>query len=94
MKLTELSAISPVDGRYRKKVEELAPFFSEFGLIRYRVFIEIEYFIELCQLRVEELSGVNPEVLVLSLVMTLRAAGVFRLLGSPRRVASSTHASV
>jgi len=62
MKLTELSAISPVDGRYRKKVEELAPFFSEFGLIRYRVFIEVEYFIELCQLHLEELSGVNPEV--------------------------------
>jgi len=62
MKLTELSAISPVDGRYRKKVEELAPFFSEFGLIRYRVFIEIEYFIELCQLHLEELSGVDPEV--------------------------------
>jgi adenylosuccinate lyase len=62
MKLTELSAISPVDGRYRKKVEELAPFFSEFGLIRYRVFIEIEYFIELCQLHLEELSGVDPKV--------------------------------
>ena len=62
MKLTELSAISPVDGRYRKKVEELAPFFSEFGLIRYRVFIEIEYFIELCQLHLKELSGVDPEV--------------------------------
>jgi len=62
MKLTELSAISPVDGRYRKKVEELAPFFSEFGLIRYRVFIEIEYFIELCQLHLEELTGVDPEV--------------------------------
>ena len=62
MKLTELSAISPVDGRYRKKVEELAPFFSEFGLIRYRVFIEIEYFIELCQLNLMELSGVDPEV--------------------------------
>lgn len=62
MKLTELSAISPVDGRYRKKVEELAPFFSEFGLIRYRVFIEIEYFIELCQLHLKELSGVDPGV--------------------------------
>jgi len=62
MKLTELSAISPVDGRYRKKVEELAPFFSEFGLIRYRVFIEIEYLIELCQLNLMELSGVDPEV--------------------------------
>jgi len=62
MNLTELSAISPVDGRYRKKVEELAPFFSEFGLIRYRVFIEVEYFIELCQLRLKELSGVDPGV--------------------------------
>ena len=62
MKLTELSAISPVDGRYRKKVEELAPFFSEFGLIRYRVFIEIEYFIELCQLPLKELADVNPGV--------------------------------
>jgi len=62
MKLTELSAISPVDGRYRTKVKELAPFFSEFGLIRYRVFIEIEYFIELCQLHLKELSGVDPEV--------------------------------
>jgi adenylosuccinate lyase len=62
MKLTELSAISPVDGRYRTKVKELAPFFSEFGLIRYRVFIEIEYFIELCQLPLKELSGVDPKV--------------------------------
>jgi adenylosuccinate lyase len=62
MKLTELSAISPVDGRYRKKVKELAPFFSEFGLIRYRVFIEIEYFIELCQLHLKELSGIDPKV--------------------------------
>jgi adenylosuccinate lyase len=62
MKLTELSAISPIDGRYRTKVKELAPFFSEFGLIRYRVFIEIEYFIELCQLHLKELSGVGPQV--------------------------------
>jgi adenylosuccinate lyase len=62
MKLTELSAISPVDGRYRNKVKELAPFFSEFGLIRYRVFIEIEYFIELCQLGLKELSGVDPGI--------------------------------
>ena len=62
MKLTELSAISPVDGRYRKKVEELAPFFSEFGLIRYRVFIEVEYFIELCQLHLKELADVPLQV--------------------------------
>jgi adenylosuccinate lyase len=62
MNLTELSAISPVDGRYRTKVSELAPFFSEFGLIRYRVFIEIEYFIELCQLHLKELSDIDPAV--------------------------------
>ena len=48
MKLNALTAISPVDGRYRSKVEELVPFFSEFGLIQYRVRVEIEYFIALC----------------------------------------------
>jgi len=47
MKLNELTAISPVDGRYRSKTQKLAPFFSEFGLIRYRVLIEIEYLIYL-----------------------------------------------
>lgn len=47
MNLTPLSAISPIDGRYRKQVDELAPYFSEFGLIRYRVRVEIEYFLAL-----------------------------------------------
>ena len=47
MKLDNLTAISPVDGRYRSKTEELAPYFSEFGLIRYRLWVEIEYFIAL-----------------------------------------------
>ena len=61
MNLSELSAISPIDGRYRGKVEELAPFFSEFGLIRYRVFVEIEYFIALCELPLTELSGLDAE---------------------------------
>ncbi len=56
MNISELSAISPIDGRYRTKVEELAPFFSEFGLIRYRVFVEIEYFIALCELPLPKLS--------------------------------------
>lgn len=59
MIISELSAISPIDGRYRPKVEELAPFFSEFGLIRYRVFVEIEYFIALCELPLPELSGMD-----------------------------------
>jgi len=49
MNLTTLSAISPVDGRYRKQLEELAPYFSEFGLIRYRIRVEIEYFIALAE---------------------------------------------
>ena len=47
MKLTDLTAISPIDGRYRKKTTSLAGYFSESALIRYRVRVEIEYFIEL-----------------------------------------------
>jgi adenylosuccinate lyase len=49
MELNTLTAISPVDGRYRKVTNELAPYFSEFGLIRYRVQVEIDYFILLSQ---------------------------------------------
>ncbi|UFH56210.1 adenylosuccinate lyase [Spirosoma sp. KNUC1025] len=60
MDLTALTAISPVDGRYRSQVEALAPYFSEFGLIRYRVRIEIEYFIALCEWPVPELDKVDP----------------------------------
>ena len=44
MSLSNLNAISPIDGRYRSKVEGLAPFFSEEALIKYRVKVEIEYF--------------------------------------------------
>ena len=47
MELNELSAISPLDGRYRSKTKGLAAYFSEFGLIKYRVRIEIEYLIAL-----------------------------------------------
>jgi len=47
MNLSEISAISPVDGRYRDKTSELDNYFSEFALIKYRVYIEIQYFIEL-----------------------------------------------
>ncbi|WP_118976640.1 adenylosuccinate lyase [Taibaiella koreensis] len=47
MNVTPLSAISPVDGRYRRQLEELAPYFSEFGLIRYRIRVEVEYFLAL-----------------------------------------------
>ena len=59
MTLSALTAISPVDGRYRRQVERLAPYFSEFGLIRYRVRIEIEYFIALCEWPIPQLSGVD-----------------------------------
>ena len=48
MELSQLSAISPVDGRYRTKTDALADYFSEFALIRYRLWVEIEYFIALC----------------------------------------------
>ena len=60
--LTELNAISPIDGRYRGKTIALAAYFSEEALIRYRVRIEIEYFIALCEIPLKQLSGVNPAV--------------------------------
>ena len=61
MSLTSLSAISPIDGRYRDKVEILAPYFSEEALIRYRVKVEIEYFISLCSIPLHQLSGFEKE---------------------------------
>lgn len=59
MSLTTLTAISPIDGRYRNKVDELGKFFSEFGLIRYRVLVEVEYFIALCELPLPQLKDVD-----------------------------------
>lgn len=56
MNLNTLTAISPIDGRYRNKVTDLANYFSEYGLIRYRVLVEIEYFIALCELPLPQLS--------------------------------------
>jgi adenylosuccinate lyase len=56
MSITTLTAISPIDGRYRNKVDELGEFFSEFGLIKYRVLVEIEYFIALCELPLPQLA--------------------------------------
>lgn len=52
-----LTAISPIDGRYRDKVEGLANYFSESALIRYRVMVEVEYFIALCELPLPQLKG-------------------------------------
>jgi adenylosuccinate lyase len=54
-----LTAVSPVDGRYRKTVEPLAEYFSEKALIRYRVMVEVEYFIALCQLPLPQLKGID-----------------------------------
>ncbi|SFP42081.1 adenylosuccinate lyase [Pseudarcicella hirudinis] len=62
MELNQLTAISPVDGRYRKQAEMLAPYFSEFGLIKYRVQIEIEYFIALCEIPLPQLEGINKNL--------------------------------
>ncbi|MBE6318321.1 MAG: adenylosuccinate lyase [Bacteroidales bacterium] len=59
MELSSLTAISPVDGRYRGKCERLDEYFSEYALIRYRVRVEIEYFIALCELGLEQLNGVD-----------------------------------
>jgi adenylosuccinate lyase len=64
MELNVLTAISPVDGRYRKQVSHLARFFSEYGLIKYRVQVEIEYFIALCELPLPQLKDINPEKFV------------------------------
>ena len=57
--LTALTAISPVDGRYRSKTEKLAGYFSEQALIRYRIRVEVEYFIALCELPLPQLAGVD-----------------------------------
>jgi adenylosuccinate lyase len=62
MSLSSLNAISPIDGRYRSKVNELAPFFSEEALIKYRVLVEIEYFIALCEIPLPQLKDVNTGV--------------------------------
>jgi len=61
MELQILTAISPIDGRYRDKVEELGDYFSEFALIKYRVYVEIEYFIALVDLPLPQLGSFNPE---------------------------------
>lgn len=57
MNLDLLTAVSPIDGRYRNKTEQLANYFSEYALIRYRVRVEIEYFITLCELPLPQLSN-------------------------------------
>ena len=62
MSLDLLTAISPVDGRYREKTASLADYFSEYALIRYRVRVEVEYFIALCEIPLPQLASVNPAI--------------------------------
>ena len=62
MELNALTAVSPIDGRYRSKTEPLAGYFSEYALIRYRVRVEIEYFIALCELPLPQLQQVNHQL--------------------------------
>ncbi|MDD6438501.1 MAG: adenylosuccinate lyase [Prevotella sp.] len=59
MTLDALTAISPIDGRYRSKTEPLAKYFSEYALIRFRIHVEIEYFISLCEIPLPQLSGID-----------------------------------
>lgn len=64
MDLHPLNAISPIDGRYRNACEELALYFSEEALMRYRVMVEVEYFIELCELPLQQLKGFDNKYYV------------------------------
>ncbi|MDA0196742.1 MAG: adenylosuccinate lyase [Bacteroidetes bacterium] len=71
MNLNELTAISPVDGRYRKSLIGLAEFFSEYGLIKYRLQVEIEYFTALCKLPLPQLAGFdNSKLQTLKFILT------------------------
>ena len=60
--LTELNAISPIDGRYRSKTASLAAYFSEEALIKYRVLVEVEYFIALCEVPLPQLTNVSKDL--------------------------------
>jgi len=61
MDLNKLTAISPIDGRYREQVNDLIPYFSEFGLFKYRLLVEIEYFIALCEIPLLQLKGFDKK---------------------------------
>ena len=62
MELDILTAISPIDGRYRGKTDSLAGYFSEYALMKYRVLVEIEYFITLCEIPLPQLAQVDVNV--------------------------------
>ena len=62
MQLTELNAVSPIDGRYRSKTKSLSAYFSEEALIKYRVLVEVEYFIALCEISLPQLTQIDKSV--------------------------------
>ena len=62
MSLSPLSAISPIDGRYHTATAELSGYFSEYALIKYRVFVEIEYFIALCEHPLPQLQSFDKKL--------------------------------
>ena len=62
MQITELNAVSPIDGRYRSKTKSLSAYFSEEALIKYRVLVEVEYFISMCEYDVPQLQGVDKNL--------------------------------
>ena len=62
MELSTLNALSPLDGRYRKVIQELSNYFSEAALVKYRVKVEVEYFIALCELPLPQLASFNKEL--------------------------------
>ena len=62
MEFSPLEAISPVDGRYRRATADLADFFSENALIKYRVLVEVEYFIALCEMPLPQLAGFDRQL--------------------------------
>ncbi len=81
MTLNLLTAISPIDGRYRSKAEPLAEYFSEYALIRYRIRVEIEYFITLCELPLPQLSSFDKSLfpMLRSIYETFTVAGAQRV---------------
>ena len=62
LQFSPLTAVSPIDGRYHSKTEQLSEYFSEYALIKYRVRVEIEYFIALCELPLPQLSGIDAKL--------------------------------
>ena len=62
MQLTELNAVSPIDGRYRSKTKSLSAYFSEEALIKYRVLVEVEYFISMCEYDLPQLQGIDKKL--------------------------------